>query len=94
VARTLRALEALALAPHSALDLADALLIHPRTARRMLDRLVHEGLATRTQDPPRKYVATLRLVALAGQVVQNTELTQAAQPHLCRLTEDTPWSRT
>jgi DNA-binding IclR family transcriptional regulator len=89
VTRTLRALEALALGPHSALDLADALLIHPRTARRMLDRFVHEGFATRTRDPPRKYVATLRLVALAGQVVQNTEVVQAAQGYLSRLAEET-----
>jgi IclR family transcriptional regulator, KDG regulon repressor len=89
VARTLRALEALALGPHSALDIADALLIHPRTARRLLDRLVDEGFATRTEEPPRKYVSTLRLVALAGQVVQNTEVVQAAQPHLRRCAEET-----
>lgn len=89
VARTLRALEVLALGPHSASDVADALLIHPRTARRLLDRLVEEGYLRRSPDPPRKYVSTLRLVAVAGQVVQNTEVLEAAQPHLRLLNEET-----
>jgi IclR family KDG regulon transcriptional repressor len=89
VARTLRALEALALGPHSALELADALLIHPRTARRLLDRLVHEGYVRRSPDPPRKYTSTLRLLAVAGQVVQNTEVVEAAEPYLRRLNEET-----
>jgi IclR family transcriptional regulator, KDG regulon repressor len=89
VARTLRALEVLALGPHSAIEVADALFIHPRTARRLLDRLVAEGYLTRSPDPPRKYVSTLRLVALAGQVVQNAEVVQAAEPHLRRLNDET-----
>jgi IclR family acetate operon transcriptional repressor len=89
VARTLRALEALALGPHSAVEIADILLIHPRTARRLLDRLVDEGYVTRSAEPPRKYVSTLRLVALAGQVVQNTEVVQAAEPYLRRAAEET-----
>jgi IclR family transcriptional regulator, KDG regulon repressor len=89
VARTLRALEVLALGPHSAGEVADALLIHPRTARRLLDRLVHEGYVRRSPDPPRKYSSTLRLVAVAGQVVQNAEVAEAAEPYLRRLNEDT-----
>ena len=43
VTRTVRALELLAEAPRSTTQLADALLIHPRTARRMLARLVDTG---------------------------------------------------
>jgi IclR family transcriptional regulator, KDG regulon repressor len=89
VARTLRALELLALGPHSALEAADALMIHPRTARRLLDRLVDEGYLRRTHDPPRRYTSTLRLVAVAGQVVQNAEVVEAAGPYLRRLNEDT-----
>jgi IclR family transcriptional regulator, KDG regulon repressor len=89
VVRTLRALEVVALGPHSAIEVADALFIHPRTARRLLDRLVLEGYLTRTHEPPRRYVSTLRLVALAGQVVQNTEVVQAAEPHLRRLNQET-----
>jgi len=89
VARTLRALETLAMGPHSAIEVADALLIHPRTARRLLDRLVAEGYVRRSPDPPRKYTSTLRLVAVAGQVVQNTEVVEAAEPYLRRLNAET-----
>jgi IclR family transcriptional regulator, KDG regulon repressor len=89
VARTLRALEVLALGPHSAAEIADALMIHPRTARRLLGRLVEEGYLTRTQGPRRKYVSTLRLVAVAGQVVESTEVVQAAEPYLTRLHDET-----
>jgi IclR family KDG regulon transcriptional repressor len=89
VARTLRALEVLALGPQSALDVADALLVHPRTARRLLNRLVDEGYLTVCADTPRRYASTLRLVALAGQVVQNTEVVQAAEPYLRRCSEQT-----
>ncbi|MGH2949777.1 MAG: IclR family transcriptional regulator [Solirubrobacteraceae bacterium] len=89
VARTLRALEALALGPRTAVDVADALMVTPRTARRLLNRLVDEGYATRRDSPTRVYVSTLRLVAVAGQVVHSTELVQAAGPHLRRLHDET-----
>lgn len=75
--------------PQSVVEVADALQIHPRTARRMLNRLVHEGYLTRGPEPRRKYVATLRIVALAGQVAENSELVMAARPYLRRLHEET-----
>lgn len=40
---TLRTVEALALMPYTALDVAAALMIHPRTARRLLSSLVRDG---------------------------------------------------
>lgn len=89
VTRTLRALEALALGPHSAVEVADALGIHPRTARRMLNQLVTEGYLTRGPEPRRKYVATLRIVALAGQVAEHSELVLASRATLRRLHEET-----
>lgn len=92
VTRTMRALEVLALGPQSVVEVADALQIHPRTARRMLNRLVHEGYAMRGPEPRRKYLATLRIVALAGQVAENSELVVAARPYLRRLHEETGMS--
>jgi DNA-binding IclR family transcriptional regulator len=89
VTRTLRALEALAMGPHSAVEVADALGIHPRTARRLLNRLVSEGYLTRGPEPRRKYVATLRVVALAGQVAEHSELVLASRATLRRLHEET-----
>jgi DNA-binding IclR family transcriptional regulator len=89
VTRTMRALEVLAMGPRSAIEVAEALQIHPRTARRMLNRLVHEEYATRGPEPRRKYIATLRIVALAGQVAENSEFVHSARPYLKRLHEET-----
>ena len=50
VARTLRAMELLATQPRSAPELADALGVHVRTARRVLTRLESEGYVTVTED--------------------------------------------
>jgi DNA-binding IclR family transcriptional regulator len=89
VTRTMRALEVLAMGPSSAVEVADALQIHPRTARRLLNRLVHEGYVTRGPEPRRRYVASLRIVALAGQVAENSEFVLSARPYLKRLHEET-----
>jgi DNA-binding IclR family transcriptional regulator len=69
VTRTLRAMELLAVAPRSAPELADALGVHVRTARRVLKRLESEGYVALTADRRRRYRPTMRIVALAGQVV-------------------------
>jgi DNA-binding IclR family transcriptional regulator len=66
VTRTMRTLEMLALRPRSAVDVANALGVHPRTARRLLNRLLVEGYATRTGPHRRQYGMTLKLVAVAG----------------------------
>ena len=89
VTRTVRALEVLAFGPRSAPQVAEALQVHPRTARRLLQRLFEEGYVTRTQDARRLYSPSLRIVALAAQVVEQSELTRVAAPFVARLHERT-----
>lgn len=85
VTRTLRAMELLAVRPRSAPELADALGVHVRTARRILKRLDSEGYVSLTDDRRRRYRPTMRVVALAGQVVERAELPAAALPHVTAL---------
>lgn len=80
VTRTMRAMELLAVRPRSAPELAEALGVHVRTARRVLKRLDSEGYVTLGDDHRRRYRPTMRIVALAGQVVERAELTQVALP--------------
>jgi DNA-binding IclR family transcriptional regulator len=87
VTRTLRAMELLAVRPRSAPELADALGIHVRTARRVLKRLDSEGYVMLTDDRRRRYRPTMRVVALAGQVVERAELPVTAMPHVTALRE-------
>jgi DNA-binding IclR family transcriptional regulator len=87
VTRTLRAMELLAVRPRSAPELADALEVHVRTARRVLKRLESEGYVALTDDRRRRYRPTLRIVALAGQVLERAELPIAALPHVKALRE-------
>jgi DNA-binding IclR family transcriptional regulator len=85
VTRTLRAMELLAVQPRSAPELADALGVHVRTARRVLKRLESEGYVAITEDRRRRYRPTMRVVALAGLVVERAELTALAVPHVTAL---------
>jgi DNA-binding IclR family transcriptional regulator len=87
--RTMRALELLAMAPRSASEVASALQVHPRTARRLLNRLVDEEYVTRSEGERRIYSPTMRLVALAGQVVERSQLTRSAIPFVQQLQERT-----
>jgi DNA-binding IclR family transcriptional regulator len=87
VTRTLRAMELLAVAPRSAPELADGLGVHVRTARRVLKRLESEGYVVLSDGRRRRYRPTMRIVALAGQVVERAELTQTAVPHVAALRE-------
>ena len=88
VTRTLRAMELLAVAPRSAPELADGLGVHVRTARRVLKRLESEGYVMLSDDRRRRYRPTMRVVALAGQVVERAELTLTAVPHVHSLREE------
>jgi DNA-binding IclR family transcriptional regulator len=88
VVRTLRALELLAVAPRSAPELAAGLQAHVRTARRILKRLESEGYVYLGDDPRRRYRPTMRIVALAGQVVARAELTQSAVPYVTALRDE------
>src|SRR5687768_11710729 len=85
VTRTLRALELLAMRPRSAPELADALGVHVRTARRVLKRLESEDYVVLRDDRRRRYRPTMRVVALAGQVVERAELPVTARPHVVAL---------
>jgi IclR family transcriptional regulator, acetate operon repressor len=87
VARTLRAMEVLAVRPHSAPELAASLGVHVRTARRILKRLESEGYVTVGRDRRRRYRPTMRIVALAAQVVERAELTKVAVRHVRALCE-------
>jgi DNA-binding IclR family transcriptional regulator len=80
-------MELLAVRPRSAPELADALGVHVRTARRVLKRLDSEGYVALTDDRRRRYRPTMRVVALAGQVVQRAELPVTALPHVTALRE-------
>jgi DNA-binding IclR family transcriptional regulator len=84
VVRTLRALEMLALAPRSVPELAAGLQVHDRTARGILKRLESEGYVT-FSGHGRRYRPTMRIVALAGQVVDRAELAQTAVPYVMAL---------
>jgi IclR family transcriptional regulator, acetate operon repressor len=81
-------MELLAVEPRSAPELADALGVHVRTARRVLKRLESEGYVTVTEDRRRRYRPTMRVVALAGQVVERAELTGKAVPHVTALRDE------
>lgn len=89
VARTMQALEVLTFEPLSAPQVAAALQVHPRTARRLLNRLSEEGYLTRSDDARRVYTPTMRIVALAGQLVERAPLTRLAAPFVARLHERT-----
>jgi DNA-binding IclR family transcriptional regulator len=88
VSRTMQALEALALRPQSAPQLAETLQIHPRTARRMLNRLADEGYVVRSDDARRRYSLTMRVVALAGQVAEGARLTRLGVPYVHQIHAD------
>lgn len=88
VVRTLRALEILAVAPRSAPELAAGLPVHVRTARRILKRLESEGYVYLGDDRRRQYRPTMRIVALAGQVVAQAEVTQTAVPYVLELRDE------
>jgi DNA-binding IclR family transcriptional regulator len=87
VTRTLRAMELLAVAPRSAPELADGLGVHVRTARRVLKRLESEGYVVLCDGRRRRYRPTMRIVALAGQVLERDEFPQAAVPYVVELHE-------
>jgi DNA-binding IclR family transcriptional regulator len=88
VARTMQALELLALHPLSAPQVAEALEIHPRTARRLLTRLTEDGWLTRSEDSRRVYAPTLRIASLAGHVVARCSAARTAKPYVHALSRE------
>jgi DNA-binding IclR family transcriptional regulator len=89
VARTMQALEVLAFEPLSAPQVAAVLQVHPRTARRLLNRLADEGWLSRSENTRRLYAPTMRIVAVAAQVVERASLTRLAVPFVAELHERT-----
>jgi DNA-binding IclR family transcriptional regulator len=87
VIRTLRAMELLAVRPRSAPKLADELGVHTRTARRLLKRLADQGYVVR-DDEEKTYAPTMKIVALAGQVLERAALTQIGLPFVTALREE------
>lgn len=72
--RAMQALEVLAFGPSTATRVADELQVHPRTARRLLNRMVYDGWLVRREGPRPTYAPTLRIVALAAQLAQRAPL--------------------
>jgi IclR family transcriptional regulator, KDG regulon repressor len=85
IARTLRTLELLAFHELSPPQLAAALQMHVRTARRVLVQLTTEGYAARVEGSGSRYRATLRLAALGRQLVAQSRLVRLAAPHVAAL---------
>jgi DNA-binding IclR family transcriptional regulator len=83
--RTMGAIELLAFGPRSAPQVAEGLQVHPRTARRLLNRLAADGYVVRSEDKRRTYAPTMRLVALAGQIVERSALPRLAVAEVERL---------
>jgi DNA-binding IclR family transcriptional regulator len=89
VAWTMEAIEMLAFEPLSAPQVAAAMRIHPRTARRLLNRLHDEGYLERSEDRRRLYSPTLRIVSLAGQIAARNRLLELAATFVAPLSERT-----
>jgi DNA-binding IclR family transcriptional regulator len=88
--RALRAIELLAFGPCSAPELAVGLQIHPRTARRLLHKLVDEQYATATPRGHRAgalYDLSPKLIGLAAHAIGGLPLTTAANRMLAALHE-------
>jgi DNA-binding IclR family transcriptional regulator len=83
--RTLQALELLTFNDLSCPQVAAALQVHPRTARRLLIRLAADGYIEQTFDSRRCYRATLRLAALGCRVIAHAQLPRAAAPYVALL---------
>jgi DNA-binding IclR family transcriptional regulator len=85
----MQALELLTFQELSAPELADALQVHLRTARRLLVRLAFEGYISEIPGWPRRYSLTLRLAAMGRQAIARAQLPQVAAPIVAALATKT-----
>jgi IclR family acetate operon transcriptional repressor len=76
--RSMQALEVLAFGPSTATQVAAELQVHPRTARRLLNRMVHDGWLIRREGARPTYTPTMRIVALAAQLAHRAPLVRHA----------------
>jgi DNA-binding IclR family transcriptional regulator len=67
IGRTMAAVELLADAPRSPTELARTLQVHPRTARRLLERLAYDGYVLPAPERGGRYLATPQLVDLGDR---------------------------
>jgi DNA-binding IclR family transcriptional regulator len=88
VSRTLQAIEVVAFRASTAPEVAGALRINARTARRLLNRLVADGWLTRNEGRGQPYAPTLRIVALASHVARRSPLAHHAGPAVHALAAD------
>jgi IclR family transcriptional regulator, KDG regulon repressor len=89
VTRTMRAVELLAFGPASAPQLAAHLNVNPRTARRLLARLVEEEYVIPRGHRPVHYQLSLRLPALTAHAIRHAPLARIAAPLLDELHQQT-----
>ena len=85
----MRILELLAFGSLSVPQLAEALHAHPRTVRRVLAQLLEDEYVTVADDGRRVYAPTMRLVALAGQIIDGSPLARRGRPYVALLQERT-----
>jgi DNA-binding IclR family transcriptional regulator len=78
----MRILELLAFSGLSVPQLAEALGAAPRTVRRVVAQLLDDEYVTVTQDRRRIYAPTMRLVALAVQIVDASPLARRGRPYV------------
>jgi IclR family acetate operon transcriptional repressor len=83
--RTVHALERLAFRPMSVPELAVALQVHQRTARRLLRRLAAEDYVTLVPGARRRYRLTRRLAVLGRQAIAHDDVLGLAAPWVARL---------
>jgi DNA-binding IclR family transcriptional regulator len=89
VTRTMQAIEVLAFRPSTAPQVAEALRVNARTARRLLNRLADDGWVVKIEGRVRRYTLSLRLAALVSHFLDQAPLAQAAASVVTRLHEQT-----
>ena len=89
VGRALRLVELVTFTPMSAAEIAEALDANHRTTRRVVERLRILGWLVARGGYRRRYEPTLRIAALAAQVIDRSDLAQRARPHVAALHERT-----
>jgi IclR family transcriptional regulator, KDG regulon repressor len=85
VLRTLVALDLLSHQPASPDELAAALGVHRRTARRLIDVMSGEGWVEPDLDDPRRIRLSTRIISVAGEVLQRTDLVQSGGRYVRQL---------
>lgn len=77
--RAIRAIEIVASSPVTATELAEALTIHKRTARRILHRLEYDGYVTKGPSRRDRFEPTARLRVLGLRLAGLSQLERLGQ---------------